>query len=290
MKKILITGTTGMLGAEVVHALIRHPDLEVYGIGRRRSSLLPDARQFIADLANPQSIQLPDLAPDFIVHTAALTDLGLCERDPNLAERVHVESSKLLAGMVENDGCFIYVSTDSIFEGDNGNYTEQSAPNPLNVYAATKLRGERAVQEVAHKSIVVRTNIYGIHHPFSKSLAEWAYTEWIAGRKINGFTDVFFNPVFTGQLAEIIRWLIDENIPVPVLNVGSNECISKYEFLRLLAEEIGVDPALLEPRLSSDFPSALKRPNNTCLDIKLFSKLREAPRFRDGIRDWRSRL
>lgn len=286
MTRVLVTGTTGMLGAEVVRTLGSDARFEVYGLGRRTTPVLPASRQVIADLADPQSIQLPDWQPDFIIHTAALTDLGLCERDPQLAERVHVESSKVLAALVKTSGCFFYVSTDSVFDGDKGGYTETSTPNPLNVYAATKLRGEVAVQNTANKSIILRTNIYGAHHPRGKSLAEWALAELTAGKKINGFPDIFFNAVYTGQLAEVIRDLMMGNVSFPVLNIASSETISKYEFLRRIAVALRVNESLVEARPSSDFPSALKRPTNTSLDTKLLSGFHAVPTFTDGIGRW----
>ena len=285
MKKILVTGTTGMLGAEVTRSLLQNPGFDIYGIGRRKTSLLPESKQFITDFAAAQA-SLPNLNPDFIIHTAALTDLGLCERDPQLAERVHVDASRELVGLVKNSGSFVYVSTDSIFEGTRGGYTETDTPNPLNVYAATKLRGEAAVQTTAHKSIILRTNIYGVHHPMGKSLAEWGYQELTAGRKINGFPDIFFNAVYTGQLADIIAHIVGNDIHVPVLNIASSETISKYEFLRRLAIALKMDPAMVDARPSSDFPSALKRPANTSLDTKLLSGFHAVPTFNDGIARW----
>ncbi len=88
---------------------------------------------------------LDQTQPDWVIHCAALANLEDCEADPALAEQLNTELPAKLAAHVARGGArLLHVSTDAVFDGQKGDYTEQDAPNPLSVYARTKLEGERA--------------------------------------------------------------------------------------------------------------------------------------------------
>jgi dTDP-4-dehydrorhamnose reductase len=287
MKKILITGSTGMLGSDLVKGFLALEQYEVYGLGRSVSPLMPLANQFVTDLALPFDTAIIDITPDVIIHTAALTDLNVCEQNPALADQIHSVASRSLAKLSGKNTLFIYISSDSIFNGEKGMYSETDAPDPLNVYALSKLKGEHAVlHENKGLTTIIRTNIYGFHLPMKNSLAEWAYREWAAGKKIYGFTDIIFNAVFTSQLVAIIHFLIDHHAVFPVLNVGSDTAISKYDFLEKFGQALRIDSNLLKPALSSDVPSTIARPKNTSLDTSLLSSFYRVPDFASGIQQW----
>ena len=287
MKKILITGTTGMLGSNLVDLFNANNKYEVFGLGRSLSPLLPKQNQIVADLADLSGIGKYGIVPDVIIHSAALTDLNLCEREPQLANKIHVDGSRAVAKLGGEKTKFIYISTDSVFDGREGNYNENSRPNPVNVYASSKLGGEMAVKEVARGEVtIIRTNIYGFHVPMKSSLAEWAFREWEFGRTISGFTDTIFNAVFTHQLAVIIEQIIHRNAFYPTLNIGSSEAISKFDFLNRFRDILKVNNTLLTKALSTDFTSSIQRPRNTSLDTTLLSTFHTVPDFNEGLKDW----
>lgn len=287
MKRILITGSTGMLGSDLVRKLTQFSEYEIYGLGRSMNMALSKSNQFTIDLARPFSPESIPVKPDVIIHTAAITDLNLCERDPELADRVHVQASKTVASLAGKNTKFIYISTDSVFDGKKGNYSEDDIPNPLNQYARSKLRGEQAVLEtnvgITH---ILRTNIYGFHTPIKNSLAEWAYAQLKNGNTISGFTDITFNAVFTGQLVGVIQYLIANSVKDAIVNVGSKTSMSKHAFLDRFRKSIGVSDSLLKAAVSTDFPSALERPKDTSLNISRLSNFYPVPEFEDGIREW----
>lgn len=290
MKKILITGTTGMLGSNLVSLFSDINKYEVFGLGRSLSHLIPKQNQIVVDLSDAALIEKLSIKPDIIIHSAALTDLNLCEVEPELANRIHVEGSRAIAKLAGESTRFFYISTDSVFDGLRGNYKEDDLPNPVNVYASTKFSGETAVKDVAKGEVtIIRTNIYGFHVPMKNSLAEWAFREWSAGRTISGFTDTIFNAVFTHQLAAIIEQMINLNFFFPILNIGSNEAISKFDFLNRFRELLNVNNALLTKALSTDFTSSIQRPKNTSLDVTLLSSFYPVPDFNKGLQDWISR-
>jgi dTDP-4-dehydrorhamnose reductase len=286
MKRILITGSTGMLGSELVTLFQGSDGFETYGLSSSQNPKL-GTNQFVVDLANPQGIKSLGFIPDIIIHTAALTDLALCEREPALAKRINAEASGIIASHSDSKTLVFYISTDSVFDGRKGNYAESDTPNPVNVYAKTKLEGEEELRKKCKgKSIVVRTNIYGVHHPMKNSLCEWAYQSWLANKSISGFADTVFNAVYTGQLSHILKTLIHTpNLP-DTINIGSGEAISKFDFLELFRKKLKIEGAKLTKAVSTDFPSAIQRPKNTSLDTSLLSTYLKVPDYDQGLTLW----
>ena len=158
---ILVTGASGLLGANFVSVARKH-DRHLVALTHRHS--LPDSevQSVTVDLTDQQEVKklIHDLRPTWIVHCAALTNVDLCEEQPETATLVNTTASRNLAreaSMV--DAGFVYISTDSVFDGEKGQYSEDDHPNPLNVYGRSKLAGEMAVIEELEESLVIRTNI-----------------------------------------------------------------------------------------------------------------------------------
>lgn len=276
-----------MLGYELVRNLLLRDDFEVYGMGRRPCALLASSHNVLLDFETDFDVRDTGLNPDVIIHTAGITDLNYCERNPAAAYQVHEHASGKLATMGHQRTLFIYISTDSVFDGETGMYKETDQPRPLNVYADSKLQGEKAVlKESAGKAVIVRTNIYGLHFPMRSSLAEWAYREWHAGHAISGYSDFIFNAVMTKQLSDILQLIIDGGDYPQILNVGSSAAISKFEFLDQLREKLGVSRELLQKTESVSNPGQLRRPKNTSLNTGLLSHFCKVPDFGAGIDRW----
>lgn len=283
MKKVLVTGATGMLGSDIVQIFNEDNSYEVYGAGRSLSDLIPNSRQFVVDFTKPNEVKKITVNPDLIIHTAAITDILSCQNNPDLAKKIHVDSTYELAKL-KSAAAFYYVSTDSVFDGTKDNYNENDETNPLNVYAATKLSGERAAIDAGLSQVVIlRTNIYGVHVPVRNSLVEWAFKEWQKGNSVSGFTDVCFNAVHTWQLAALLKFLFDNRIFHPILNIGSSEIISKFEFLKRLSVSLRFASSLVMPSLSSNVKTTIPRPANTSLDTTLLSSFYKLPTFNEGL-------
>lgn len=280
----MITGSTGMLGQDLVRIFSSDSSYEVFGSSRQSNSLLPNANQFLVDLANLQAVQSIDIMPDIVLHTAAITDLSVCENNPDYAEQVHVEGSVAIAKLLKPGGKLFYISTDSVFDGEGGAYSESAQPNPGNIYSKTKLKGEKEVQLAnLGQTTIVRTNIFGFHVPIKNSLCEWALREWELDKTIFGFTDIIFNAIYTGQLVSILKFMIDNDISMPIINIASKSSVSKFDFLDGFRRRLDFGEGLLAPALSSDFPSVVKRPRNTSLNTELLSKFYSVPSIESGI-------
>lgn len=274
-----------MLGSELVAYFNNLVGYEVFGLGRSKTKSLLDDRQYVFNLENFKSEQLQGEEFDIIIHTAALTDISLCESNKGLADKLNIQASLEISKLAKlNDAKLFYISTDSVFDGKKGNYDELEKPSPLNYYAFTKYAGELEVLKIySQNCIIVRTNIYGLNQPFRNTIAEWAIKEWANNKQISGFEDVYFNAIYTGQLAEILKKMIEVNWQEKILNIGSSQFISKFDFLNKLRLKLGYDDRLLTRSKSSNFISNIKRPLNTTLNLSKLEQIIEAPTFDDGI-------
>lgn len=266
IKKILITGFTGMLGRSIVKKISKNKAFKLYGIARTGDATLKTVHQLEGDLTDRAFIQsLKFLQPDIIIHTSALVDLNLCEEKNGMAEELNVEAGKSLAKLFP-DAHFLYISTDSVFDGVSGNYKEDMPTNPINYYNHTKRDGELAVQAVSKHALILRTNIYG-HKLNGKSLFDWAYQALKDNRPIKGFSDVYFNPLYTGQVAEVIEYIITKHPnAIGILHLGAQDQLNKYEFLRLISKVFHFDNNLITRSSIKDIAFKVERPFNTTLN------------------------
>ncbi len=289
MQKILITGATGMLGSKIAEYLSKTEKYKVFVTGRKSINNAYDYTQ--ADLLNAEERNnlLHHVQPDVIVHCAANVNLNDCELNPENAYKIHVHTSEQLAAYNPENCKIIYISTDSVFDGNKKNYTEEDKPAPLNIYAETKFKGEHAVAETNFNHLILRTNIYGFNSAANNnSLFEWIYKNLSAGNAITGFTDIIFNPLYTGQVADIIINCLEKNL-TGVFHAGCEEEISKYTFAKKIAGAFSLDKSLIQPGNSNSVSSTLKRPKNTTLNHTALDKaLKKKYNLQDGITQLKS--
>lgn len=285
-KKTLITGVNGMLGSFVVQKLLQRPDLDIYGVGRSESNdEISDGNYFQLDLLDLAALSdlLVELSPDVVVHCAAEVNLDRCESHPEYADKIHRDVTTVISSHDPVKTRLIYVSTDSVFDGRQGNYSEDDQTNPLNYYAMSKFHGEEAVRKRRENYVILRTNIYGFKKNNGNSLFEWIAERLSAGVGITGFDDLTFNPLYVGQLAQVVSDLIDSDFS-GTLNAACDDFVSKYRFAVDIAHEFGWDSSLIAKGNSDMFPSKLTRPKNTTLNIaKLKAVTGYVPSLKQGL-------
>lgn len=273
-RRILITGASGLLGLNT--ALEAAKDHNV--VGQVNSHLLrTDAFATVqADLLAPGAFErlLDRTQPEWVIHCAALANVDACETDPLQARQLNSEVPRQLAELVARGGArLLHVSTDAVFDGQRGEYTEVDAPNPLGIYAQSKLDGERGVLVANPQAIVARVNLFGWSLSGKRSLAEFFFNKLSAGEPCMGFTDVFFCPMLANDLGWIFLKMLDAGLSGLYHTVGS-ECISKYEFGLRIARRFGLDESLIAPK--SVYEGGLKAarsPNLTLRTDKLVEAL-----------------
>jgi dTDP-4-dehydrorhamnose reductase len=262
---LLIAGASGFLGA---NALLEAIDAgrEVAGAFHHTPVHCSGISAFEADLTNPGAARaiLALVRPDWVLNCAALADVDGCERDPAAARRINTDMARTLAESCRAAGArLLHISTDSVFDGKSGNYSEKDEPSPINVYAQTKLDGERAVAEELPDALIVRTNFFGISPGERTGLADWVIRELTAGNRVPGFTDVAFAPLLANDLARVLFAMMDGGLS-GLYHLGSTR-VSKFDFVVLLARTLGLDEKLVQPARISDGALRAARPRDTSL-------------------------
>ncbi len=267
MARILLTGVSGLLGANLALAAVEQGHA-VIGVCRTHRLRQVGFDVVQADLSRPGEADrvMAESSPDWVVHCAALTDLDACEGTPVLADRVNRDAAEAVAAAAASRGArLVHISTDAVFDGRRGDYTEEDTPHPVNAYARSKLDGERAVAEVYPSAAIVRTNIYGWNALPKRSLAEWFLENLEAGRPCNGFTDVKTTPILVNDLSEMLLSL-GASMLSGIYHIAGGECLSKYEFGRRLAATFGLDAGLIRPASVEDAGFKARRSKGLCLN------------------------
>lgn len=242
----LVTGAQGFLGANAGIYLRG----KARTIGLTRTGATPNLfdEGITGDLTEPGEIAeaIIERRPSVVLHAAALASHEACEADPALAERINVDATRVLARAAQEAGAqFIYISTDAVFDGARGDYTETDEPSPFSVYGETKLRGEQqALNESA--ALVVRTNFFGWSPSGHRSILEFFVNELSAGHKVNGYTDVIVTSTYVQLLLSSI-WRLPQHEVTGIVNVASSNKLSKYDFGRATAEVFGLKRDLINP-------------------------------------------
>lgn len=271
---ILITGSSGMLGKDIAEYLLKHAHLNIYGFDKLSNHNTPFNHQIQGDLTDYVVLKntLSEIKPDIIIHCAAIVNVDECESKKDAADEIHREVTNILSSFYPLSTKFIYISTDSVFDGIKGNYSEIDFPNPLNYYAKSKLAGEQVALRNNPNAIIIRTNIYGFNYVQKNSLVEWALNNLSASQPITGFTDVYFNPLYTKQLARAIHKLIELNNLTGIINIAANEHINKFDFLVMLARTFNFPLNLIKPGSVNSVQFSAPRPQNTTLNVGLMKK------------------
>jgi len=209
------------------------------------------------------------IGPDAILHTAALTDVDLCEREKELAMRVNYEATARLASLAkELDAFMVYVSTDYVFDGSRGLYREEDGPNPINHYGYSKLKGEEAVKELADASCIARASaIYGSGPSRGKvNFALWLLEKLRKQERTKVLVDQCVSPTLSANLAEMLNEIMERRL-TGIYHVSGATRLSRYEFAEKLCEVVGLDSSLLDGARMEDMDWIARRPMDSSLDV-----------------------
>jgi len=273
MKNILVTGASGLLGLNM--SLILARESAVTGVIHQDELQGVPYPVIVADLSQKGEAEkiIDRIHPDLIIHTAALANVDACEDQPRRAEEVNAILPGKMAKLAKRYSIpLIHVSTDAVFDGRTGNYTEGQAAHPLSVYAKTKYQGELNVSSENPRAIIARVNFYGWSLRGDRSLAELFTKKLLAGEPVNGFTDVFFCGLYVAQLITILMEMLAKDLS-GLYHTVSSQAISKFDFGRAVAREFGLEENLVIPISVMEAGLKAVRSPNLTLDT---SKLAEA--------------
>ena len=284
--KIGVTGASGMLGTALITHLSKSH--KVFATSRKRGVEGQNIKWDCFDLTEVTLLNewMEAIKPDVIVHCAAIANVNFCEANINLAEELHVETTKVIVSYLDNNnGKLIYISTDSVFDGEKkGAYSEFDLTDPLNIYAKTKFMGELPVLSMGN-GLVLRVEIIGWTQKNRISFAEWVLKGLIADTPLNLFHDVCFSPLHVDYLSLIIGDIVSNPIS-GLYNCASNNGISKYDFGNKMADIFHLSNSNINKVSVDNMAFKANRPKNMVLDtskIKLDLKC-SLPSAEDSIK------
>ena len=216
--KILVTGSNGLLGQKIVYQLAKRKNVELFATAKGPNRLKEKiGYQFIdLDITSKDQVYkiINTLKPNAVINCAAMTNVDACENNQEYCWNVNVKAVEYIATASESiKAHLVQLSTDFIFDGNAGPYSEEDIPNPLHFYAKSKLESERIVQKIMTKWSIARTIIiYGITDNMSRSnLVLWAKKEMENGNIINVINDQFRSPTFAEDLAKGCISIVDHS-------------------------------------------------------------------------------
>jgi dTDP-4-dehydrorhamnose reductase len=286
--RLLVTGASGLLGLNL--ALEASKQHEVYGTVNQHLLNTNAFRVIQTDLLAPGAIEqiLEQTQPEWVVHCAALANVDACESEPALAKQMNTRLPTELAKHVAKGGArLVHISTDAVFDGSRGNYSEADEPNPLSVYARTKLDGEFGVQATNSQAVIARVNLFGWSLKGQRGLAEFFFNNLRAGKQVRGFTDVFFCPLLANHLAGILITVLEKQLS-GLYHIVSGDCTSKYAFGMAIARRFGFDENLIiASSVAEGGLTAARSPNLTLQTGKLSFALGDPlPGLSQGIEEF----
>lgn len=279
MKKVLITGSNGLLGNTLTYLLSDQPEqftLLATSKGENRLLRQHGYEYIEMDITSIDQVEkvMKAYMPDVVIHTAALTQVDFCEENQDLAYQVNVLGTHNLASVSNQIGAhLIHVSTDFVFEGKKDIYTEDDEKNPVNFYGRTKLLAEQKVEKLCHKWSIVRTIlVYGVSENMSRSnLILWVKKSLEKGKKINVVSDQFRMPTYVGDLAKGINEIAKTG-KQGVFHLCGKERYSIIELAYKVADFYKLDPSLITPITSKELNERGKRPICTGFDLETANK------------------
>lgn len=266
-ERLLITGGSGLLGSNIARTAAG--DFDVYATYNSNHTLMPNIEFVPLDIRDKQNVTdiFVRIKPDLVIHTAALANVDYCEEHADEAWETNVGGTERVAEASKEIGArLIFISTDSVFDGEKGMYSEQDTPHPISTYAKTKFEGERRVQRCLPDGTIVRTAFYGWSLHNKQGLAEWVVSKLREGETIKMFTDVFFSPVLVNNLAEVLLEMYRRNLR-GIFHVGCRERCTKYVFGQEIARAFGLDKNLIQPGSLSQAGLRAPRPKDISLDV-----------------------
>ncbi len=249
--KVLVTGVKGQLGYDVVK------DLEKRGhqpIGVDRDEM---------DLMDNEAIRtfIMNLKPEAIIHCAAYTAVDKAEEEVETCYQINAESVKVISECAkELDVKLVYISTDYVFDGTKeGEYVETDLPNPINVYGASKLKGEQYVQTLLEKYYIVRISwVFGVNgNNFIKTMRRLGSER----DELNIINDQVGSPTYTADLAPLLVDMMETD-KYGIYHATNEETCSWYEFANEIFKQSGIE-VKTNPITTDQYPTAAKRPMNS---------------------------
>jgi dTDP-4-dehydrorhamnose reductase len=271
MRKCAITGGGGFVAGSVIQQA--PADWELHALsGKEPLARRNELVWHTLDLKDPEAVKnaLNQIAPDVVIHAAAMANIDFCEQHPDLAVAVNVTLTQAVADSCSRGGSqFIYVSTDNVFDGERGGYTERDQPTPINEYARTKAAGEAIAAGVAG-SIIARLALVMGFGPLGggNSFLERTIPMLRAGETINVPPEEIRTPIDVLTLGRALLELAAGSFQGTIHLAGS-DVLDRVTLTRRIAERFGYSPGLVRPKSPEQIAGRAPRPRDVSMSNAL---------------------
>jgi dTDP-4-dehydrorhamnose reductase len=269
MKSVLITGSNGLLGQKLIQFLVNQHDCRVIATSRNPDRIIHlKGYQFeLLDITNAVEVDYIILKykPDVIINTAALTQVDFCEDNKAECWSINVEAVRNILNIADKiNAFFIQLSTDFIFDGYSGPYSETDEPNPLSYYGLSKLESEKLVQSMLKKWSIIRTIlVYGVTGNMSRSnIVLWVKESLENNKPIQVVNDQFRAPTLAEDLARACGKvaLKEKN---GIYHISGQQLMSILDIAYMVADFFKLDQSMISPVNTVDLNEKAKRPFRT---------------------------
>lgn len=265
--KAVITGASGLLGAKLAE-LATGAGYNVHSLYKSHPCTSSNPEQ--VDITDQDAVRkvFAEATPDVVFHTASLTDVDLCEREPRLAMKVNGEATGFIAKACQETGSYlVYVSTDYVFDGMRGQYSEEDGPAPINAYGRSKLLGEEEMARHCPRGCVARTSVvYGWGRSYRPNFATWVHSKLAANEQVRVVNGQFASPTLNTHLARMLLEVAERQMK-GVLHVAGSTRISRYEFAVMLAKQFAFNENLITPIQADAANWKARRPLDSSLNV-----------------------
>jgi len=289
--KILITGSNGLLGQKLVHQLKADETVELIATARGENRLNDQNgyRYYSMDISDLSSILEVFEAekPEVVIHTAAMTHVDQCEQDKEGCLKLNVEAVQyMIAACSKYQSHLVHLSTDFIFEGNEGPLDEDAIPAPISFYGESKLRAEQLIQASSLSHAILRTVlVYGVAENMSRSnIVLWAKGALAKGAPINVVNDQYRTPTLAEDLAQG-SILAAKQKAQGIYNISGPDFFNIIDMVKEIARFWGLDESLINEVSSDTLNQPAKRPPKTGFKIdKAIRELGYVPHnFQEGL-------
>jgi dTDP-4-dehydrorhamnose reductase len=273
--KILVTGSNGLLGQKIVYACLGKykNQVELVATARGNNRLIQQNGYFYQpmDISNHANVlEVIEMhKPEIVIHAAAMTNVDACESDKEGCLQNNVHAVQYIVDACNRFGAhLVHVSTDFIFDGLNGPYTEEAEPNPVSYYGWSKAEAEKIVKETSNSWAILRTIlVYGVADHMSRSnVVLWAKSALEKGNPINVVDDQYRMPTLAEDLAEGCLLAATQKAN-GVFNISGPDYMNIFELVTRVADHFGLDKSIVQRTDSTDLNQPAKRPPRTGFDL-----------------------
>jgi len=269
MKKIMVTGASGLLGSKILRMF--KSDFEMVGGFNLHPFELSGVETVFMDITNPsQTIEtIIRHSPDLVIHSAAYRDIDHCQQHPGAAWKVNVDGTRnVFNGCNEVNAKMVLISTDMVFSHrPEGMYRITSELNPMNYYGKTKVEAEKLTMSNDRNAVARVSLLYGWHTLKLRSdFVRWVVESVKNEKSVTLFQDQFRNVTFIDHVAEALIEIFKKS-KNGIFHIAGNECIDRFEFGKKICKVFELNEQYIKPINSDDSEWVAERPKRCCMDI-----------------------